>query len=433
MFRKFYILALALISFSYPITSVFLLQLGIDSSIANMFIKILIAGLFAASLMTTYPYERNIFSVSLPILLFFFIYSFRFLYDTLALGIFTGSQGIFYNYSYFFILTFVPMIILSLALRPEDTSAIHRSIFGMVIVANLALFYHVVSGGVLSAEEAFGGRLQVDGEQAGTALLNPIVVGFMGTVLATFTIGRLAVFHNMSWKSELLHIGLIMLGTLNVMFGGSRGPVFAYVLCLLVVLAASIRSGTSTQGFKLRGRIWGYAGILVGIMIALALSDAISFSIFDRFEYMFDARTGRVEEERDFVWALAWEGFISSPIIGTSYAVWNGAGFVSAHNIILDALNATGLLGGIFLAWALVRTAIGIARLTNGSMGPHGFSLALTGVCFVTLSLTSGSISQNPDLWIYITMISLLGALGYKKSSELTARHDEASDVFRRF
>ena len=70
--RKLYILAFSLLSFSYPITTVWLLQIGAPVSQFNFFIKAFISILFLSSFITTYPFERNIFSVSMPILIFFF-------------------------------------------------------------------------------------------------------------------------------------------------------------------------------------------------------------------------------------------------------------------------------------------------------------------------------------------------------------------------
>jgi O-antigen ligase len=151
--------------------------------------------------------------------------------------------------------------------------------------------------------------------------------------------------------------------------------------------------------------MWVYSGVIV-VLVAYLVATQNSVFLFERFATMFQGGIGARAEERDLIYALAWNDFLDFPVFGASYVV---ADTWLAHNFFLDAFSSTGLVGGVFFLIALFWAIRGMIRLLHGSAGPHGYSIALTGVCFIVVGATSGSVGQFPELWLFLTVMTVLG------------------------
>jgi O-antigen ligase len=142
-------------------------------------------------------------------------------------------------------------------------------------------------------------------------------------------------------------------------------------------------------------------------VLYLAFASGMEIFLFDRFELTYEGRLGGAEEERDLLFASAWSDFLSSPLIGKAYAV--SLGDASPHNVFLESLMSVGLFGTAFFLATLIYAFLGLWRLLNGVMGQRGYTIGLSSLCLMTLGLTSYSIGQSPELWIFLSLITLLG------------------------
>lgn len=403
--RQFYVIALMLICFSYPITTVWLIELGAPVSEVNLVIKAGILFLFLLSLLVVLAHQPRFPRLILPLLVFLVLYGLRLLYDVMILDILMFLQTRTYVFGYFFGLTLVPVVVIALALRPIDIAVIHRWTFYFLIAANVSLILYTYLRGPIVAETAFAGRLQEDGALESTALLNPILVGVMGAMLAAFAIGRLATFGRMSVSAQVFHVMCLIMGGINVLLGASRGPAVALLVSIALVFAGSL--GKVGRGTRLQPRTWIYVGLFVIGFSTLVAADLIKLQLIERFELMFDPTYKPEGEERQVIYAMAWSDFLSSPFVGSSYVVRQGA--YSPHNILLEALMATGAFGGMAFIAAMALMCRGLWKLIRGLAGPLGVSIGLVATCFLVLSMTSGTISGNPEFWAYIVSASLLG------------------------
>lgn len=403
--NKLLTLAIVLLLFSYPLTTVLLLQLDMRTSTNSAIVKGVVVATFLAALIFQ---QRSLQSlrVAAPLLVLFALYGIRLIYDVLLLDIVYVFQSKFYTLSYFFGLTLLPTVVAALCLPHENVERLHKWMFVAAIMTNAALTYLVFSTGGLIDDTAFTGRFEIEGELEGTTVLNPILVGLMGAVLIAFTMGRLAVIVSASPFQQAYHGVLIVLGGVNLLLGASRGPAVAFMATFLITLYFLARSHLATKGLRFRRSLWLYAVLLVGALSYLVMLDALSIQLFDRLALMFDDQAGRPIEERNFIYAEAWNDFLSSPIAGFSYMTTTG---YSPHNIILGTLMATGLVGCVFLVFALFRAARGTFNMLRGSAGPWGFSIALAAICFFVLGMTSGSVGQFPEFWIFFTTVTILG------------------------
>jgi O-antigen ligase len=84
---------------------------------------------------------------------------------------------------------------------------------------------------------------------------------------------------------------------------------------------------------------------------------------------------------RDEIWPLMWESFLESPWIGHGYyvtsaqgkvRVWNDRGNFTAHNLFLQSLTTTGLIGFGLLLWGWSQAAVALRRSrTTGRSRQH--------------------------------------------------------------
>lgn len=404
--RMIPILAICLLGFHYPVTTPLLLALGVPTSAANFVIKGFIAVLFLVALLFGGGRQQGSQRYMVPLLIFFLVYSVRLLNDVLVLGI-VGAQSPTYILAYFFGLTFLPAVAIMVSINRSDLERLHHWLFLSIVLANLGLLFYLGAYGLPSNQQVFAGRAEVEGDLAGTAIINPIIVGLMGAVLVAFALGRLAVVRPIGGFLHLVHLGLILIGGFNVLIGASRGPALALILCFLILFYTMLRGSVGADRLNPRASIWVYGGAVVAVLVYLVAVQGMSVFLFDRFATMFDTSAGRFVEERDFVYAIAWNDFLDSPIYGASYLV--SAGNQLAHNFVLDALMSTGVLGGLFLALAMLWFVTGIVNMIHGKTGPYGYSIALASVCFLVVGATSGSVGQFPELWLFLSLATVLG------------------------
>lgn len=405
--NRILVFGIALLAFSYPIVTSWLLILGVDTTLGNVAVKALITGLFL--LVLIFGRARNFDGIiaASPLLIFFVFYGCRLLFDVILGDVVHVGQSKFYTLAYFFGLTLLPAIVTSLHLTKADAPLLHRWLFWAVIAANVSILVYMASEGVLETTEVFSGRFEVKGELEGTTVLNPIMVGLMGAILVAYTVGRLGAFALPSPWQQAYHGALLAAGGSNILAGASRGPALALGVTILVTLYLLVRSNSGARGLKLRGKLWIYGGALAAVLLYLIITQSETVFLFQRFAMMFDQSMGRVVELRHVIFSQAWQDFLSAPILGFSYMTSGG---YMPHNMFLEALMATGLVGSVFLLLAMIAVLRGGWRLLLGRAGSAGISVALAGLCLFIVGLSSGSVGQFPEYWIFLTIVMVLGA-----------------------
>lgn len=400
-------LATAALLFSYQLTTPILLWIGANTSEINLQIKGLLVTAFAIVAVAALAVGKTLSGRSLGLIAFLALLGIRLLYDVLALGILPIFQTEFYVLTYFFGLTCVPVLAIVLAMDLKNTKILHEALFWMLAAANISLFLYIATGGVVTSATMFAGRFEVGGSVAMTAVLNPIGVGAAGAALAAIAIGRLTVLRALNIAEQAFALAMIILGATNMFAGGSRGPALALALVILVTLYTLIRGLLGNGLLRPRLVMWVYGSIVVAGFAVVMVGQAMSIQVFDRFSMMFDSRMAGGREERDYALENARADFVDSPFIGSSYLTSIGRQF--PHNIVVDALMATGVIGFSLFAVAMFWTLRGLFRMLHGHAGPHGFGIALVAICIFTLGMTSGAAWQNPDFWVMVTVVLILG------------------------
>jgi O-antigen ligase len=405
--RRMYIPTLMLICFSYPFTTVLLLKLGMTPRGFNQTFKVLLLALSFVSLIVALPHARNVKGALLPMLAFFACYGARLINDVVGEGILMLYQTPTYVFGYFFGLTLLPVIALVIAYDESDLPMLYSYTRISLILVNVVLLGHALTADGFTTDAAFSGRVEVAGELDGTAVLNPLTFGIMGAILSAFVFGYLTTAESISFRARAFNLALLVLGGGNILFSASRGPALAFMLVILVTIASLLRGSFGGRALKIRRSTWFYLAALLAVLVYLIAASDMNIFLFDRFELTYSGRQSGVQEERDFLFANAWADFLSSPIIGSAYAI--SVGNASPHNVFLESLMAVGLIGTSLFLLALAFAGRGLWRLFNGKMGQQGYTIGLASLCLITIGLTSYSIGQSPELWIFLSLITLLG------------------------
>lgn len=279
----------------------------------------------------------------------------------------------------------VPMVALAANRERMAPDHLFRLILVLCVVATLL--------GLASADTKMGdGEYAFDTGRYGLDSLNPIFFGHLGVTVAVMAIWRL--HEKATLKAYLLYAMVAALGILVMLLSASRGPLIAF--------AASILALEVVRGWR---RL-----LLVGLTLAplfvfltfdlTSVDRALGTQTFSRLQLTFEisdaATLGRVQSLGG-----ALQQFIEAPISGNALEERTTRNY--PHNIVLEALIATGIFGALALVMALVWLLRQTVRLLQ-ARSPYGW-LALLFVQYLVGAQMSGAVWSSYQLW------TLCGAL----------------------
>lgn len=218
--------------------------------------------------------------------------------------------------------------------------------------------------------------------------IGPIVISRAGGVLALCGLAATNVKNWIKILSFILGVSLLLLGS-------SRGPLAGFILCTLLLLLKNIRKGTFEVIFL------KIVGITICIFVFISLfnlfSGEINLGTYTRLTSMIDS--GVSGEERIHTWSAAWSQFVSSPIYGDK--IVENYSYTYPHNLVLEVLMSVGLIGFIpFIMASYIAFRRSIYQLKYGSpLVALLFFYMLIGV------MVSGGIITSPDFWMTFILI----------------------------
>lgn len=141
---------------------------------------------------------------------------------------------------------------------------------------------------------------------------------------------------------------------LMCLVSGGRGA-FVFIIMISIYILFTLRK-------SMKGHIGYFFLIITGVSVAF-LSAAFYFEIWN------SAGMNRVVEhltddtERERLYRLALQAFEESPIVGQGMgSIWYTVGYYS-HNIVMDLLAETGIIGTTIFLSLLIKTFLGLYRL----------------------------------------------------------------------
>lgn len=324
-------------------------------------------------------WKTGLYGTPFLIFLFFWcVYSVRIAYDTILNAHELGSSPALY-FNFAILLSFITTIGCFTKVAFWKWKHFVKVLFMVLIILNVLIVISVVTAPTDYIIER-GFRFE------GNERLNPITSGMIAAFLLVLIFVKV---HNgqISKKTALFFLLLAALSVVNLVTTLSKGPILFAVLSMLFILFRLL-----TKGALKTVAIIAVGVIGVGsIMSYFGIVDIVNL-VLERF-----IGIGERDEstaERILLYSNAWKQFLAAPLTGDFLE--ERVLRIYPHNMILEALMALGIFGGLlFLLYYIIsslRIVIVILR-TN----VHIVSLIVF-YGFIS-SMISGSLSMGPEIW----------------------------------
>ena len=280
----------------------------------------------------------------------------------------------------------VPALAVLLSYRPTWSILLRRAFLYTGLIATILLL--LVGGTSMTAAS---GEL-VDHDRWNVTSLNPISVGHLGVSTLLIGIGFLRA-GNLNGNQRLLVFAAIGLGALLTVYANSRGPILSLLAAFGLMLLASARE---------RRTWWFILALLLATTVASEkITDILvsSNGIIERFSAITKG------EDLSSAYRLiaingAWDQFLQNPLFGN--AIEEQITRYYPHNVVLEALMATGLIGGIPFIVLLLLALHAAWKIMSRSTGETWIGL-LT-IQYIVAYQFSGSLAQATPMWMMFAL-----------------------------
>ncbi|WP_341223649.1 O-antigen ligase family protein [Loktanella salsilacus] len=384
----------------FPLLAVVTTALGIPNSIFSVFFRS-IAVVFSIILIIEKAKPTNKFAVFL-FLAFWILYFMRLAFTTAF-----ESNSLSRPDSYYWIWSVGVCFIPALAVLLTYTSGTaERLLTPIIVVVNAALLLALLFGGTgirtTDGEIIDVGRFSVES-------LNSITMGHLG--VTGVLLGICVLLSEQLRKSMyILALAAVILGGLIAMFANSRGPLVAMLVCCMVIIIA----GAHHRKTYIIAALF----VLLGILLAAFNRDALfgNIGILWRFQAYF-LGVDQSATIRMVSFEGAWTQFLSSPFIGD--AIEERITNFYPHNLMLEALMATGIAGGLPFLGLLIMTLRCAWNLV--SQGSKSMWMGVIAIQYIVAAMFSGSIYSSNTMWVLIALS--LSASSIKRKASITLRN----------
>lgn len=337
------------------------------------------------------------------VIIFWIIYSARLLYDIqIAQVPFGFSKLEVYSFAFGGALNLTLAIIF--CGKIINIERLIKAFKYVIIAANIIIILLLIlKSAQLDLVTLFLRRSYFSTESEDIAIINPITIATNGALLSIISIVDIW-FKDNSNKTPNKAISslLILVGILNLLLGGSRGPfIFFGIILLILFIIKLYRTGFSTVFLlKILMIFFMIAGLFLYFFGDLLTAD--SFAIFNRLSNIAES-SDPSNASRFAQINSAWQQFLESPIIGDRF-VERFTNFYP-HNILLEALMATGIIGTTFFVYFLVISIFKSFKLTRFSNSNSLLKLGVINLFFLLTCLTSGCLWNSLELWAFSILV----------------------------
>lgn len=388
--------------FGYPMLTVITLLIGIQStalSIAYRFVFVCF-GLLLIAWSVMADKEIRFLKSGLPFLFFWVLYGIIMINDISIEGVKMGNRSPAYLYSFLFgssMMSYVTLYFCGKFIVFDRSLA--KKLFLTVFTSNVLIASYLLLSGGLSLE-ALAVRASIDTETGN--VLNPIFIGQVGLFGFVVSVTSLFLFDNKTKLQTLLLLAGVGLGFSNILLGGSRGPILVGAILLLLIGYYYYAYHRITRLLVLKSSL-AFATV-IGVLFAIVIPflASIKISVFTRLERMSQQRAEGGKEIRDYEWESAIRQFLDHPALGDKYI--NDFDNFYPHNVYLEVLMSTGVLGGamFFTGLAIVFYKIFVVFHTKSAVR---FVFVMIVMIILLGRFTSGALHQTPDFWAVLGLM----------------------------
>jgi O-antigen ligase len=252
----------------------------------------------------------------------------------------------------------------------------------------LLLMLKLLSGGL---HMTFEGRFALSTHEYPIYLGRDSADGLIVAIYTVLTATR-------TW-TRMLAVAVLPLLVVGLLAAGSRGPVVACLIGVVVLVALTSTKGRARQRLLLAG------GGLLGAMIVVPLilpGSAIGRAL----SAIVGGASGLSSNGRAALWSKAFTGFAQHPLLGL------GTGGFSAlnptlpypHNILLEAGVALGIVGVLLIVGIVFGAGRRIFSCWRDGLGWDRADAAVLAALFVSAlvnAFVSGAIQDNKEIWVW--------------------------------
>lgn len=402
---KLYIPATALLCFGYPMTTVTATLAGLPVGQINIVLKAVYASMFLLALAggLTKP-SIKIPMLTIPLFVFFILYGFRLVVDLYLRGVYAPLSSPNYTFFYFTFLTLLPAVSVALNFEASDLPTLETWMSWVLLLSAAMVFVQFQQSGTQFLLAIANERLELRDKGEVMSQLNPISIGSVGSALAIVSIARLSLnIREQGWlRLWLSAVGLVLgLGTLFL--AGSRGPMLAFGVSFVLLIFGIFRTKLLRSGRQIDISNRSFILIITmifGAVFAFQRADTMFLALGRLFETFTALGTGDLEEARTYILSDALRNFSISPLFGSGHLALDNTAY--AHNSVVEALMATGLIGGVLFVANLIIVFSQAWRALSLRHGPLAFLHAPIVLSMLVLSQFSSTISQAPEIWLLV-------------------------------
>ena len=385
---------------------------NLDSADLNLGAKILVTSLLTAVPIFMRRRVVNVNFVYFSLYIFLLLYGFRIFYDALILDRVPPFQTSYKLIAYFVGMVVVPVVLVTLFPQLVNVRSWVSTFTCYLVIANLILLLFALLDADFVLMSLLGGRMQVVGEDPETSVLSPLTYGSCGAMLILAVVAQSFYQKHGDAPSFFFIFLLFLLGLSNLLISASRGPMVSMLISVIVFLSTRqfrSRSLTKTYSFQMSYsiRIYTFVVILlsVGGWIMYSLKDEL-FIVARLMDFSI-AGIGAGSEERELIYLAALHDFAQSPLFGSSYIV----SYMNAepHNIVLEVLISTGVVGVLVITPFFMMVGAGIYRSFVWGTSSYHFVTPILALYSIFFGMTSLSLAQSPEIWIFCSLAIITG------------------------
>lgn len=388
------LLAISVIIFSvfYNVGAGFLLLFDKSPAVINLLTKILGSLCCIIIFIKSFDYRTiGISKISIPLLLFLFVYSIRLIIDIFFLKL-SSSYSNTLIVSYFFGGTILTSIVISIIKNNINLDFIIKNYLRVLFFSNLIVFALLLKNQNFNLLTIFSQRLSFGlSDSENNDIINSITISVNGALVLFYYIYKYVFNFKILSTNYLFDIFIIVVSFSNLILSGSRGPFLAlFVVGFLILL----QSGKINWNVLIGGPL-----IISVLLFSVIHYFDISISDIAYLKRIFDdgELTLFNDENRTDLFNSAVNQFVNNPVLGDKY--FEGLTRTYPHNIFLEVLMSTGFLGGVLF---LLNFLIFLYSyfLSLRSVNLNTFLFYLTAFYFLC-SLFSSSIWGNLEFFIF--------------------------------
>lgn len=225
------------------------------------------------------------------------------------------------------------------------------------------------------------------------SVVSPIILSQTGGGLLLLSLGEVLLLKR---KSTLVFFQIV-LGFCILIMGASRGPMLICAFCLLLIFWEHFKWAYNRVTFWFRSVV--FAGVMAGITAFFILPNVKEITFLNRVSDTVNKGNGL--DERSAQWSAAWEQFLSSPAWGDKL-VERALGSYP-HNVVLEVLMSTGMLGGVFFFGLLIMA--GWKYLQRRSVDQEFTPVYYLFIGYFGFAMFSSALITLVQFWVLLALV----------------------------